>query len=280
MLRIRTVAVAAIVAAACFALATTGAAQVNQTQHSDGWILAAAHAPGYHGSIWRTDLWVVFNYVGDSTYFDMYFNKAGQDNTFAAKHQLALTAGKKVYHIEDVVDHFLDLGDGSWSGAIHYVTNAKVQVWARVYSISADGRASYGELVEGIPTADASPDSDPWDADAQQWVYAIQHTADGRFRVNFGIVNPTGLTVQYRVRIFDSTGSNLDESIDVEVPPYSMIQLNDPLAALNGGEWDEIEVRSRALTEDGRGFLWASVVDNATNDAFFIRGVKRMTPSE
>ena len=34
-------------------------AQLNKTQHDDGWLLAAARAPGLHGSIWRTDLWVM-----------------------------------------------------------------------------------------------------------------------------------------------------------------------------------------------------------------------------
>ena len=85
-------------------------------------------------------------------------------------------------------------------------SDGDVQVWARVYSISPDGKQSYGQLIEGIPTADMSPDDDPWDSHEQQWMLAVQHTSDGRYRVNVGIVNPTSVAARYEVAIFNGAG--------------------------------------------------------------------------
>jgi len=45
-----------LVIAALAVAAHPAFAQLNQTLHTDGWILAAAHAPGLQGAIWRTDL--------------------------------------------------------------------------------------------------------------------------------------------------------------------------------------------------------------------------------
>jgi hypothetical protein len=113
-------------------------------------------------------------------------------NEGATQHVVEVVDGKRALFFEDVIDHFLDVGDEPWVGAIHYTSGSPVQVWARVDSINAAGTASYGQLVEGIPTADMSPDQPSnSDADVHQWLYAVQHTANGRFRVNIGVVNPT-----------------------------------------------------------------------------------------
>jgi len=51
------VRIAAVTATVVALVVPSVSAQLNQALHQDGWILAAAHAPGLHGSIWRTDLW-------------------------------------------------------------------------------------------------------------------------------------------------------------------------------------------------------------------------------
>jgi len=260
---------------AAITLTTPAAAQLNQPLHRDGWILAAVHAPGMQGSIWRTDLWVV---APDTAAVTLRFCRAQQDNSGAAGFQLTAVAGQRVHYVEDVVEHFLDLQGGSWLGAIHYTASADVQVWARVYSITPDGAASYGQLVEGIPTVDMSPDNDPWDSRDPQRVFAAKHTADGRYRVNVGVVNPTSVASTYSVRMFNADG-NGGTSTRVDLPPYSMTQLLDPFAAVDGGEWSDKTIRVVCETEGGGAFAYASTVDNATNDAFFARAVKEYGPS-
>jgi len=258
-------------------------AQVNQPFHKDGWIIAAAHAPGKHGAIWRTDLWVAIADSSPSSHtFSFQFCRSGQDNTTVEAHDISLTPGTEVYYFEDVLDQFLSIGGGSWVGAIHYVSSTNVQVWARVYSISSDGTRSYGQLVEGIATSDMSPDQDPWDKREHQWIFPVKHTADGRFRVNVGILNPTGVPSHYSVRAFDATGNSGtgEASRELEVPPYSMIQLLDPFANAYDGEWSTVKIRVTCITEGGGTLAYASVIDNATNDAYFVRGVKLLPLDE
>jgi hypothetical protein len=266
-------------------LPATAPAQVNQTMHQDGWILAASHAPGLQGSIWRTDLWVRAHnsYTGSAT---LTFCEAGQDNTNAPEYELEFGEGENIAYIEDVVDHFLHVGGGSWLGAIHYVSQDPVQVYARVYSISPDGSRTYGQVIEGIPTADMSMSfNDPGypGTKEHQWMFAMKHTADGRYRVNIGMVNPTAVATTFWVSIFDETSEHppgWSGDVQVQMPPFSMRQLSDPFVDINGGEWSQYIARVSTETPGSGAFGYASVVDNATNDAFFVRGVKLMAQDQ
>lgn len=257
-------------------------AQLNRTLHEDGWILAAAHAPGYQGSIWRTDLWVRFERSGGS--INLTFCESGVDNTDAE----TFTLETDVYgiYIEDVVDEYLDIGSGSWLGAIHYTASRGVQVYARVYSISPDGTESYGQIIEGIPTSDMSMSyNNPSYPSTRedQWMFAVKHTSDRRFRVNVGAVNPTAVATDVHFQIFDETGNNPPgtvQSFTETIPPYSMLQLSDPFKDVNGGDWCLYTIRVEAVNADAGVFGYASAVDNATNDAFFVRGTKRFRPDE
>jgi hypothetical protein len=255
-------------------------AGLNRPLHDVGWILAAAHAPGEQGSLWRTDLWIRAPAPGDRK-LTLRFCASEQDGTSAQGYEIELPDGVETYFFEDVVDEFLDLQGGSWLGAIHYTADTDVQVWARVYSISPDGTQSYGQLIEGIPAADMSPDDEPYDNRQFQHVFAMKHTADDRFRVNVGVVNPTAMTAFYEVWVWDTTGQTTGAAnpvAEVELPPYSMKQFGDPMAEVSGGEWSDHEIILRCTTDGAGGFLYASVVDNATNDAYFVRGIKLLTP--
>lgn len=275
----RLVAVVAVIS-----VASTAAAQLNRPFHSDGWILAAARAPGFEESIWRTDLWLQFSSVNESAEAKLYFCKSGEDNSAAVAVDVPLVPGQETYYFEDVVEHFLGVSSGSWVGAIHYTSDRLMQAWARVYSISPDGTRSYGQLIEGIPVWDASPDNDPWNYAQQQWIFATKHTADDRFRVNVGIVNPTGVESTYFVNAYDATSNfdlpGLPAAETVTVPPYSMVQLSDPFADVNGGDWSTLQIRVECNTEGGGAFAYASVVDNATNDAYFVRAIKLLKPDD
>jgi hypothetical protein len=167
------------------ALPTTAPAQLNPS--TDGWILAASHAPGLQGSIWRTDLWVraCTNGTGSAT---LTFCKAGENGTAAPGYQLEFSDGEDTVYVEDVVDHFLDIGGGSWLGAIHYVSEYPVQVYARVYSISPDGSETYGQVIEGVPTADRSMayNEPGYPGTGETSGCRDEAHADNRYRVNIG----------------------------------------------------------------------------------------------
>jgi len=277
------VLVTAVILLALFVMEGTATAQLNQPLHQDGWISAAAHAPGLHGSIWRTDIWIYCK--SGSWSVDLYFGRSGQDNTDVIPFHIEAEGGAHVLHFEDVVEQFLEVGAGAWVGSIHYTSDFQIQVWARVYSISPDGRHSYGQVIQGIPTADMSPDV-PTEGYSRvhQHLCAMKHTADGRFRVNIGILNPTGVAAYYRVEMFGPDGNyslpGLPSSIPVEVPPYSMMQLSDPFAAINGGDWDNAIIQVLCDTVGAGTLAYASVVDNNTNDAYFTPAFKVLSPDD
>lgn len=277
---IRVLRCAAVVTLLALTWISPASAQLNQPYHSDGWTLAAARAPGLNQATWRTDLWLNLTSSDSDAKVSLIFCESGADNSAAEVFELDIVEGEYVYYIEDVVEHFLGVGDSSWVGAIHYQAEATlVHSWARIYSISAEGDQSYGQLVEGIPTADMSPDTDPWNSEEHQRLFAMKHTEDGRFRVNIGIINPTSVTSTYEAQMYgpDGNSPSTGQAIrSVDVPAFSMVQLSDPFADVEGGEWSNMIVRVVCLTEGGGTFAYASVVDNATNDAFFVRAVKRM----
>jgi hypothetical protein len=59
-----------------------------------------------------------------------------------------------------------------------------------------------------------------------------------------------------------------------------MIQTSDPFADWQGGDWSTALIQAKCRTDGAGGFAYASVVDNATNDAYFVRGVKKMGPDD
>lgn len=271
----------AVVSVCVLLVAVSAGAQLNQTFHTDGWILAAAHAPGLEGSIWRTDLWIVRD--SKAAQVHLTFCEKNTDNSTARGYEVVFEESSRIAYIEEAVDAFLGVGDGSWTGAIHYTADYPIQVWARVYSINAEGTESYGQIIEGIPTSDMSPDDDPWDYTEQQYLFAVKHTADDRYRVNIGLVNPTSMEASYRVQAYGPDGncpSSGCANFTVTVPPYSMIQQQDPFADWQDGEWNQASIQIRCQTDGAGGFVYASVVDNATNDAYFVRGVKMKTPGD
>lgn len=184
------------------------------------------NAPGLHGSIWRTDLWLYADTLGGHE-VSLKLCRSGQDNTAAQTFTVTAAPGQMVVSIEDVVDHFLSLGGGSWVGAIHYTANVPLQ-------------------------------------------------ADGRFRVNVGVVNPTPVGGRFWVSMFDEFGNHTDATVELQLDAYSMVQLSDPFASVDGGDWSEKQIRVGAEAEDSGAFGYISVVDNATNDAYFVRGIKTM----
>lgn len=248
-------------------------AQLSPTHHTDGWVLAAAHTPGLEGSIWRTDLWI----ARTEAEVRLVFCPADTDNTWAQEHEVMFGEGDRVVYIEDVVDHYLAIGGGSWTGAIHYTSTGPVQVWARVYSINADGSTSYGQMIEGIPTTEMSLNLGASDDAEQQHLYAVKHTADDRYRVNVGVVNPTPVEGVYWIQASAADGdcpAGGCGTYTVTVPPFSMVQRQDPFADWQDGAWSEVVIQVLCQTPGAGGFGYASVVDNATNDAFFVRGVR------
>jgi hypothetical protein len=52
------------------------------------------------------------------------------------------------------------------------------------------------------------------------------------------------------------------------------------VSGYDNGEWSDKQIRIEVEEEGSGAFGYLSVVDNATNDAYFVRGIKRLAFSD
>ncbi len=110
---------------------------------------------------------------------------------------------------------------------------------------------------------------------------AARHTTDGRYRVNVGVVNPSATAGRFYVEMFTGDAADREETIGpIVVPAHSMVQTSDAFSAVDGGNWSDKIIRVAPSTEGTTAFAYLSVVDNATNDAYFVRGIKLLSYPE
>lgn len=232
-------------------------AVASDSGHLEGYLPAAAHAPGRFGSFWTTDLWI---YQQGASKLHLWFNPTGRDNTDAASVVVPLTG--PVTAVRDVVDTLFHT-DGV--GSIHYLADGPVTVTSRTWTTTPDG-GSYGQTVLGIPVAQAAV------AGTGQ-AGALRTTVDqvAGFRANLGLVNVAGVTTTVLVEIFAADGAEApgSSSFAVELQPYGMTQIDDVLSRLEPGPRQGLIVRTSVVTDGGAILAYLSEVDNRTNDASY-----------
>lgn len=243
--------------AACLAALAAPPAAAAQPGHLEGYLPSAAHTPGRFGSFWTTDLWIY--HQGAST-VHLWFNRSGADNTDVQSVVLALE--EPVTTVRDVVGALFDT-DGV--GSIHYLADGPVTVTSRTWT-TAPGGGSYGQTILGLPVSQAAvPDT----GQAGSLRMTVDQTAG--FRANLGLVNLSGVATTVSVEIFTANGvlAPGSSSVEVELPPYGMTQLNDLLDRLEPGNRAGLIVRASVVSDQGAILAYLSEVDNRTNDASY-----------
>jgi hypothetical protein len=241
----------------CLALLSAGSVSAEQAGHLEGYLPSAAHAPGRFGSFWTTDLWIY--HQGAST-LHLWFNRAGEDNT--GVQSVVLSLEQPVTAVRDVVGTLFDT-DGV--GSIHYLADGPVTVTSRTWT-AAPGGGSYGQTIPGRAVAEAAvPDT----GQAGSLRMTVDQTAG--FRANLGLVNVSGVATTVSVEIFTAAGDVApgSTSLQVELPPYAMTQMNDLLARLDPGDRPGLIVRASVVSQQGAILAYLSEVDNGTNDASY-----------
>jgi hypothetical protein len=225
--------------------------------HLDGTLPSAAHAPGRFGSFWTPDLWI---YQQGASTIHLWFNRAGEDNTNLASVVVPLSG--TVTALRDVVSTLFGT-DGV--GSIHYLADGPVTVTSRTWTTAPED-GSYGQTIVGVPVSESSV------AGTGQ-AGALRMTVDqsALFRANLGLVNISGVATTVSVEIFAADGQAApgDSSFSVQLPPFSMTQVNDVLARLGPGERQGLIVRTSVVSEQGAIHAYLSEVDNQTNDASY-----------
>jgi hypothetical protein len=223
--------------------------------HLEGYLPAAAHAAGEHGSSWTTDVWI---YQQGATRVHLWFNPQGEDSTAVDSVVVPLSA--PVTRLEDVVRTVFGRSEGV--GSIHYLADGPVEVESRTWTAAAGG-GGFGQTIPGIPITSAS-----FAGSGQAGALRMTVDQGPSFRSNLGLVNVTPETVTASVEVFTADGQAAPGSstFTVDLPPFAMKQVNDLLSRLDPGTRAGLIVRVSVQSTAGAVLAYLSTVDNTTND--------------
>ena len=218
------------------------------------WIQVGAHAPGLHGSQWRTDLGLR-NVSDDEAAVDVRFHPAGGGSMRSMNTEVA--AGAQVV-LGDVVGQIGATG----SGAIEVVADQLLVVTSRTYNQIAGGAActpdgTFGQYFAGYAVHEGlSLGESAW----------LAHLAESnRFRSNLAFTNMSGAPTTVEVELFDGAGALLS-SFPLNLNPGQYRQ-EVQVFKNRAGQTNMPRGSARVTVSAGAGVIAsASVVDNTTND--------------
>ena len=230
------------------------------------YIPAAAHSPGRQNTLWRTDVRIYNPSPVHDIGVTLHFLPQGMDGTNIPGRVFSI-GKRQTLVLDDVVATLLPEMD-SVVGAIRIDSDTD-----KSYEFIASSRTytnapftnpgTYGQFVPALDMSSATTRA------------VILHAAvTQEFRTNVGVMNPGYEPVTVKMKLVGIEGADYLESPPFEVPPKSMRQWST--MELFGGFYVpnvNIVVGSTLPV-----FSWASVVDNISGDAIFVRGMDETHP--
>jgi PKD repeat protein len=214
------------------------------------------HAEGSHGSAWRTDLHVYQPEFDNALPVEVELTFKGLTKN------LFLDGSTKIY--EDLLGEITSLDD---AGPVFVHSPVQLDMWTRTYNISASGVGTFGQLIPAVLLDDEGAGTVVGN---RTWNLGGVRYSD-RFRTNLGFVNPTATTANLKVTIYEDGFE--EGSFSVSINPYALdqkaLQIWHP--ALERGD-GALGLRIESLN-DVPVISYASVIDNLSNDPFYIGAV-------
>jgi hypothetical protein len=211
------------------------------------WTEIAAHAGGFVGTQWRTDL-VIRNTSYASATVDVTLYGATATKTT----QITVGGGAQGI-LEDVVG-LMGIED---KGSIEVCSNQPLEVLSRIYNQTETG--TYGQLMDGRVWADGLATGQTG------WLLGLRQK-EGEYRTNISVTNTGSVVATVTVVLFANDGTQVG-SFDLSVEPGKVVQDLRSFAG-HGNQpnigWGFAAVQATA----GTGIISsASVVDDRTGDA-------------
>jgi PKD repeat protein len=229
-------------------------------------VSAAAQIGGAGNSQWRTEL-TLFNASTTSSASGQFLFIPGAGGTVVTQ-PLYLAPQQSVTYANALPDIF---GIGSGAGAIAIeatspLATPDIKITSRTFTTGSVG--TYGQAVPQI-AAD----------DLQQTLYVTGIESDGDYRTNVGLVNRSNAAVAVTMVLLGSDGSTIATS-NVTVPANNFQQnaLTSYFPSMNGQSRDGMTLRAVAGSASAIS-VYASVVNNKTQDPIYIQGIATMSSS-
>ena len=223
---------------------------VQATAGTDLWVAAAAHADGYNGSQWRTDLTVANTGTGEARVRVQYL--AGGDGPPA---EAVLSVPEN--GVTAITDVLATLLGAEGAGALRLSVEAgTVEAVSRTYNQTANG--TYGQFIPAARLEEAIGEGETG--------LLVQLRKDDAFHTNVGFVNLTGAPAEVEVVYTDGDGTELGRWSTV-LPAYGFQQEN---RAIPGNPAGPVSAAVHCLTSGGRILAYGSVVDDTSGDPIFV----------
>jgi len=221
-------------------------------------ISAAAQTSGVGGSTWRTEL-TLFNAGSEAANVNLIYIPGGGGSSLTRP--LILARRQSVTYANALADIF-GLSSGAGAVAIEAVSatsSPNIKVTSRTFTNGATG--TYGQSVPEVANADLGAT-----------LYLTGLASSAAFRTNVGLVNKSAGTITTGLVLFDPSG-NVIGSASVTLPGNNFQQsaLASYFPALAGRSYEGLSMRVTS-PQTGVISVYASVVDNRTQDPIYIQG--------
>ena len=249
-----------------------GPAAPADTISSTDSFLPVVHVVGATG-VFRTDV-TIFNPDPSLTaVVDLYYTEADRDGTTSPSYQLPGNLGPRAsVTLPDIVLSTFGLASSYGLLEIRSSPATPVHVTSNTYNVAGALPGTYGQFSPGQPLRNAVGFNGSILGD----LYVTGIPNDPDHRTNAVVMNPTGVVLEAGVNLVDWDG-NLYKNVLVNVPPFSLHQLNDIFhdafaSALppEGGPW-RLTVFVN-LSNGARALCYATVTDLRTGDPYLLTG--------
>ncbi len=220
-------------------------------------VAAAARAKGGQGSNWRTDLRLYNPFPAQSVTLTYV---AGGVSTPAT---LSIGQGELVSK-NDILTSLFPSVSGDSSGALQVQSAQGLLITSRTYN-DQGAAGTYGQFIPARASGDLVASG--------QVGLLLQLASTADYRCNVGFSEFTGQATQVQVKLYDANRTVLGFKT-YTVPASGNFQIGNIFGDLGvTGEYTVAMAEVRVLS-GGSVYAYASIVDNATGDAFFIPAQK------
>jgi len=222
-------------------------------------VSASAQTDGAGGSAWRTHL-TIFNSGSEAVTGQLVFLPGAGGNVMTRPLSLA---PKQSLSWSNALQDIFGISSGAGAIAIEASSDAStpnLKLTSRTYTTTSGG--TYGQAVPNVAPANLQPT-----------LYLTGMESDAEFRTNLGMVNRTDAAVSAQMTLYDATGAIVGSTATVVAAnSFQQAPLATYFPPVAERAFDALSMRVD-LDVAGAVSVYASVIDNRTQDPIYVQGM-------